>query len=82
MINFFFRKITVVEFPQSKSVLRLAIDVLLNPKIMRGKYYSSILKVLIFIIDFWLIEMAFRAANELGFAKTIPIHSKSLDFHY
>ncbi len=39
---------------------------------MTGKYYSSILKVLIFIIDFWLIEMAFRAANELGFAKTIP----------
>ena len=38
---------------------------------MRGKYYSPVLKVLIFIIDFWLIEMAFSVAREMGFANAI-----------
>src|SRR5258706_9225842 len=38
---------------------------------MKGKYYSPTLKVLIFIIDFWLIELAFRVARESGFANAI-----------
>lgn len=33
---------------------------------MKGKYYSPVLKVLIFIIDFWLIERAFTATQQLG----------------
>ncbi len=39
---------------------------------MRGKYYSPVLKVLIFIIDFWLIDAAFRVAREMGLAAAIP----------
>src|SRR5260221_7954431 len=38
---------------------------------MKGKYYTPVLKVLIFIIDFWLIEFAFRIARELGFTYAI-----------
>src|SRR5258705_1626773 len=38
---------------------------------MKSKYYSPVLKVLIFIIDFWLIEMAFSVAREMGFANGI-----------
>ncbi|MBI1767598.1 MAG: undecaprenyl-phosphate glucose phosphotransferase [Bacteroidetes bacterium] len=38
---------------------------------MKGKYYTPALKILIFIIDFWLIEFAFRIARELGFAYAI-----------
>jgi putative colanic acid biosynthesis UDP-glucose lipid carrier transferase len=38
---------------------------------MMGKYYSPVVKVLIFIIDFWLIKFAFNAARELGFASDI-----------
>jgi len=33
---------------------------------MKGKYYSPVFKVLIFIIDFWLIERAFAVTKELG----------------
>jgi len=33
---------------------------------MKGKYYSPLFKVLIFIIDFWLIERAFAVTEELG----------------
>src|SRR6266850_6842728 len=32
---------------------------------MKGKYYSPLFKVLIFIIDFWLIERAFAVTEEL-----------------
>jgi len=35
---------------------------------MRGKYYSSVLKVLIFITDFWLIDLAFNAARKVAFS--------------
>src|SRR5688572_10024723 len=35
---------------------------------MKGKYYSSILKVMIFIIDFCLIDLAFRVTREFGMA--------------
>lgn len=38
---------------------------------MKGKHYSPVLKVLIFIVDFWLIELAFRVAREMGFANTL-----------
>jgi putative colanic acid biosynthesis UDP-glucose lipid carrier transferase len=33
---------------------------------MKGKYYSPVFKVLIFIIDFWLIQTAFTVTGELG----------------
>jgi len=35
---------------------------------MKGKYYSSILKVMIFIIDFWLINLAFKLTSESDLA--------------
>jgi putative colanic acid biosynthesis UDP-glucose lipid carrier transferase len=38
---------------------------------MRSKSYSSILKVLIFVIDFWLIHLAFNVAHVMGFANGI-----------
>ena len=38
---------------------------------MKGKYYSPVLKALIFIIDFWLIELAFKWADALGFANAM-----------
>jgi putative colanic acid biosynthesis UDP-glucose lipid carrier transferase len=38
---------------------------------MKGKYYSPVFKVLIFIIDFWLIELAFRGARQMGFDNSL-----------
>src|SRR6267154_6198869 len=39
---------------------------------MKGKYYSLVVKVLTFVVDFWLIKFAFKIAYELGFASSIP----------
>src|SRR5688572_24446149 len=39
---------------------------------MKGKYYSSILKVMIFIIDFWLINLAFTVTRESGLTYGTP----------
>jgi len=33
---------------------------------MKGKYYSQVVKVMIFIIDFWLINLAFYVTRESG----------------
>src|SRR6478736_7751116 len=38
---------------------------------MKGKYYSPSLKVLIFVIDFWLIDLAFHSARMFGFSHSI-----------
>jgi putative colanic acid biosysnthesis UDP-glucose lipid carrier transferase len=35
---------------------------------MKGKYYSPAMKVMIFIIDFWLISLAFKIAASAGWA--------------
>src|SRR5687768_11485690 len=35
---------------------------------MRGKYYSPFIKVMIFIIDFWLINLAFYLTRLWGFS--------------
>lgn len=37
---------------------------------MKGKYYSVVTKVMIFIIDFWLIYMAFIVCQKLGLASS------------
>ncbi|HWA35697.1 MAG TPA: undecaprenyl-phosphate glucose phosphotransferase [Cyclobacteriaceae bacterium] len=39
---------------------------------MKGKYYSSAIKILVFIIDFWLINLSFLSVKRLGFANDIP----------
>lgn len=33
---------------------------------MKGQYYSRVVKVMIFIIDFWLINLAFLLAQKMG----------------
>ncbi len=38
---------------------------------MKGKYYSPVFKVLILIIDFWLIQMAFSVTEELGWVNGV-----------
>src|SRR5882757_8582257 len=38
---------------------------------MKGKYYSGAIKILVFIIDFWLINLAFLSVKKLGFANDI-----------
>jgi putative colanic acid biosynthesis UDP-glucose lipid carrier transferase len=47
---------------------------------MRGKYYSSVLKVLIFITDFWLIDLAFNATRKLGFANSLTDSQSAIFF--
>jgi putative colanic acid biosynthesis UDP-glucose lipid carrier transferase len=39
---------------------------------MRGKYYSPMLKLLVFIMDFWLIDVAFRVVHQFRFLRAIP----------
>lgn len=36
---------------------------------MKGKYYSRAIKMMIFVIDFWLIYLAFQIARNLGLNK-------------
>jgi putative colanic acid biosynthesis UDP-glucose lipid carrier transferase len=38
---------------------------------MKGKYYSRMIKVMIFIIDFWLIDLAFIIAKNTGLTRTL-----------
>jgi putative colanic acid biosysnthesis UDP-glucose lipid carrier transferase len=38
---------------------------------MKGKYYSRVIKVMIFIIDFWLIDLAFVIAKKIGLARSL-----------
>jgi putative colanic acid biosynthesis UDP-glucose lipid carrier transferase len=38
---------------------------------MKGKYYSRAIKFLVFIIDFWLINLAFISVKRLGLANDI-----------
>ena len=38
---------------------------------MRGKYYSLVSKLMIFIIDFWLINLAFVVAARLGLSSSL-----------
>jgi putative colanic acid biosynthesis UDP-glucose lipid carrier transferase len=38
---------------------------------MKGKYYSSIIKVMIFIIDFWLINLAFIITRKSGISDSL-----------
>jgi len=47
---------------------------------MRGKYYSSVLKVLIFITDFWLIDLAFNVAPKLAFSGAITDSQSAIFF--
>ena len=39
---------------------------------MKGKYDSSLIKVMIFIIDFWLINLAFHVTKKIGLTFGIP----------
>jgi len=39
---------------------------------MEDKYYSRLIKILIFIIDFNLIQIVFRVTNEMGYSSGIP----------
>jgi putative colanic acid biosynthesis UDP-glucose lipid carrier transferase len=38
---------------------------------MKGKYYSRAIKVMIFVIDFWLINLAFLVTKKIGFASAL-----------
>lgn len=38
---------------------------------MKGQYYSRVIKAMIFIIDFWLINLAFIVTKSLGKANTL-----------
>src|SRR5688572_3231052 len=38
---------------------------------MKGQYYSRVIKVMIFIIDFWLINLAFLVTRSLGKANDL-----------
>ena len=38
---------------------------------MKGKYYSRFMKVMIFIIDFWLINLAFMITKKAGLTYTL-----------
>jgi putative colanic acid biosynthesis UDP-glucose lipid carrier transferase len=40
---------------------------------MKGKYYSRAIKVMIFIIDFWLINMAFQVSNRFGLSSNLSV---------
>lgn len=39
---------------------------------MEDKYYSRLIRILIFIIDFNLIQIVFRMVNEMGYSSGIP----------
>jgi putative colanic acid biosynthesis UDP-glucose lipid carrier transferase len=48
---------------------------------MRGaRYYSLVSKVMIFIIDFWLINLAFAAADFMGFQSTLTAEQQTSFF--
>jgi len=38
---------------------------------MKGQYYSRAIKILVFVIDFWLINLAFLSVRRLGLANDI-----------
>lgn len=40
---------------------------------MKGKYYSRVIKVMIFVIDFWLINLAFVLARKAGLSNNLSI---------
>src|SRR6478736_211029 len=47
---------------------------------MKGKYYSSVLKVLIFITDFWLIDLAFNVSRKVAFSGVMTDSQSSIFF--
>jgi putative colanic acid biosynthesis UDP-glucose lipid carrier transferase len=38
---------------------------------MKGKYYSRMIKVMIFVIDFWLIDLAFIVTKKIGLTHSL-----------
>jgi len=47
---------------------------------MKGKYYSQLVKVMIFIIDFWLINVAFYITRESGVANALSSEQLTILF--
>src|SRR5688572_2409817 len=47
---------------------------------MKGKYYSQVIKVMTFIIDFWLINLAFFVTREWGVANTLSTEQLAILF--
>ncbi len=47
---------------------------------MKGKYYSRLIKVMIFIIDFWLINLAFLVTRKIGPPSTLSMDQFSALF--
>lgn len=47
---------------------------------MKGKYHTVVIKVLIFIIDFWLIDMAFTFTRRFGSRLGEPVTQEEVSF--
>lgn len=47
---------------------------------MKGKYHTVVIKVLIFIIDFWLIDMAFTFTRRFGSRLGEPVTKEEVSF--
>lgn len=47
---------------------------------MKGENYYKTMKVMIFVIDFWLLHLAFRATRSLGFVSTSSDDQSTLFF--
>ena len=47
---------------------------------MEDKYYSRLIKMMVFILDFYLISLAFSLTKKLGFNAGIPANEETSFF--
>ena len=47
---------------------------------MEDKYYSRLIKIMVFILDFYLISLAFSLTKKLGFNAGIPVSQETSFF--